>query len=301
VMIKFSYPEGEESEDEVMPEEIEDMREDNIVSGEYFKKDAINDVAGMLQKLEETTLSIPGYSEVPWIQTLIINIDKIDVPKSSDDLIREKQFYDSARKGVLEGLAQLRVLTIPRDRPDDFFAEMIKTDIHMSKVKSTLLKEKRLITEAQQRTKRRLEAKYVKTEQTTAQEQRTKEKKDEIEALRKWRKLRRNSNGENNKEEEFPEDLLDPKSQLRKQLSSYGKKGSNNSGKKNHSKATGKAKKFGDANRRKKGLGGRSASLSTPRKSSGSKPSSSKFNRPGKRKRQQARASKNTKSKKSRK
>lgn len=71
--------------------------------------------------------------------------------------------------------------------------------------------------------------------------------------------------------------------------------------KKNHSKATGKAKKFGDANRRKKGLGGRSASLSTPRKSSGSKPSSKFGNRPGKRKRQQARASKNTKSKKSRK
>jgi len=169
------YPDEEES---LFSEEEENIEEDiRTLSTNSLKRDAVNDERGLLHKLEDIKLVLPGVEIVPWIETLVISVNKIDLTKNSDDLDREKKFYDSARKGVLEAMARLNQLSIPRDRPDDFFAEMIKTDEHMSKVKGELLKEKRIIDQAQLRTKKRLESKYVKTSQAAQQEKRTKEKK----------------------------------------------------------------------------------------------------------------------------
>jgi len=215
--------EENEEEDSLMSEEVEDIKDDFKALNEdgVWIKDTINDENGMLAKIEEIKLVIPGEESVPWIETLEVCIPKIDLAKkSSDDLEREKQFYDSTLKGVLEAMTNLKKLNIYRDRPEDYFAEMLKTDIHMKKVKGALLKEKRIIEAAQLRTKRRIESKYIKTAQATSQELKSKEKKEELEAIRKWRKLRK----KNEVQDEFPTELLDPKSQLRKQLSIYKKK-----------------------------------------------------------------------------
>jgi len=169
-----------------------------------------------MQKLEEIKLVIPGKEEVPWIETLALNTEKIELEKKKDDLEREKAFYNIALKGALEGLSILKQLEVPIDRPDDYFAEMIKTDGHMAKVKSALLKETKQIKEAQERTKKRIEQKYLKNSQTLQKAERAKEKQEEQEAIRKWRRVKRKNNMEG---EEFPEELLDPNSQLRKQLS----------------------------------------------------------------------------------
>jgi len=147
------YPDEEES---LFSEEEENIEEDiRTLSTNSLKRDAVNDERGLLHKLEDIKLVLPGVEIVPWIETLVISVNKIDLTKNSDDLDREKKFYDSARKGVLEAMARLNQLSIPRDRPDDFFAEMIKTDEHMSKVKGELLKEKRIIDQAQLRTKKK--------------------------------------------------------------------------------------------------------------------------------------------------
>jgi len=150
------YPE-EDEEDILFSEEEENIEEERRTLSTFSltKKDAINDESGILHKLEDIKLVIPGEETVPWMEILVISVDKIDLPKTSDDLDREKKFYDSARKGVLEAMARLNQLSIPRDRPDDYFAEMIKTDDHMSKVKGALLKEKRIIEQAQLRTKKK--------------------------------------------------------------------------------------------------------------------------------------------------
>ena len=51
---------------------------------------------------------------------------------------------------------------IPYHRPDDYYAEMVKTDEHMKKVKGVLLKEKREIEEAAERKKNRVHKKFAK-------------------------------------------------------------------------------------------------------------------------------------------
>jgi rRNA-processing protein EBP2 len=307
----------EEEDVSLMSDEVEDFEEDDTVLKKGVpREDAKNDEAGLNSKCSEIKLRIPGEATVPWIETLVVGIGKIEIPNGGDDLEREKKFYDAARKGVLMGMATLKALDIPRDRPDDFFAEMIKEDKHMVKVKRFLLREKKGIDDAQLRTKKRIETKFARSAQASSVEQKSKDKKEETEALRKWRKLKRKNQADG--DEEFPEELLDPNSQLRKQLAGYGsaKKSFQRGGSKG-----GSDKKFGGKRSRSNSFSGnkspgggnnnrnRSSSFSGGKSSDG-KPSGRRGgggggssgkknkgpNRPGKRKRQQARASQASKS-----
>ena len=61
---------------------------------------------------------------------------KVETPgdRVVDDLLREKLFYRQAQSAIIEGLARLKTLGIPTRRPDDYFAQMAKSDEHMLKV-----------------------------------------------------------------------------------------------------------------------------------------------------------------------
>jgi len=181
------------------------------------QKKNVYDAEAIEQKIEDIKLTLKGHDprdEIPWIETLLLNVGKVDLNDAEDDLVREKLFYEMALKAANMGLDRLNEEGIPYTRPEDYFAEMIKTDDHMSKVKSTLLREKRHIEEAQLRTKTRMHRKFSKKAQREVQQQRQKEKKEELDAIKKWRKGRKD-----NKTREFPEDLLHKNSELRKQLS----------------------------------------------------------------------------------
>jgi len=221
-------------------------------------------------------------------------LGKVDLNDAEDDLVREKLFYEMALKAANMGLDRLNEEGIPYTRPEDYFAEMIKTDDHMSKVKSTLLREKRHIEEAQLRTKTRMHRKFSKKAQREVQQQRQKEKKEELDAIKKWRKGRKD-----NKTREFPEDLLQKNSELRKQLS----QATTPDQKKNYKRMTNtqrKAIKYGQGGK-KRGLKRNTHESSndmsewnTSRNKSNkfssvpkTKKTQSKINRPGKRKRQQ--------------
>uniref|UniRef100_A0A8D0GRK3 EBNA1 binding protein 2 n=1 Tax=Sphenodon punctatus TaxID=8508 RepID=A0A8D0GRK3_SPHPU len=52
-----------------------------------------------------------------------------------DDFQREMSFYRQAQAAVLEALPQLHHLKVPTRRPDDYFAEMAKSDQQMQKVR----------------------------------------------------------------------------------------------------------------------------------------------------------------------
>lgn len=51
-----------------------------------------------------------------------------------DDLKREMLFHRQAQSAVIEGISRLNSLRVPTQRPDDYFAEMAKSDKHMHKV-----------------------------------------------------------------------------------------------------------------------------------------------------------------------
>lgn len=51
-----------------------------------------------------------------------------------DDFAREMIFYRLGQAAVLEAIPKLQKLDIPTKRPNDYFAEMAKSDEHMHKV-----------------------------------------------------------------------------------------------------------------------------------------------------------------------
>lgn len=173
--------------------DIEDI-EDDLYAIEEAKlrnqeRPTINDVQGLEQKLEEIKLRISGYEpdQIPWSEVLVLTSDKSTqeiLDDADDDLKRERVFYDQAVEAIVSGLQKLRqegkylelqrILTLPGvpfERPDDYYAEMMKTDEHMKKIKGVLLKEKRQIDEAVERRKNRTNKKFAKQLQIKKKEQ----------------------------------------------------------------------------------------------------------------------------------
>jgi len=68
-----------------------------------------------------------------------------------DDLKREVAFYNMALEAVHDGRKKCGDCNIPFSRPEDFFAEMVKTDDHMAMVKDRLIFEGKKMEAFEQR------------------------------------------------------------------------------------------------------------------------------------------------------
>ncbi|XP_056845732.1 probable rRNA-processing protein EBP2 homolog [Raphanus sativus] len=154
-------------------------------------KTAVYNRDGLLDKLQD--ISWP--EDIDWTHKLTVEIEQgqqaaVDV---NDDLAREMAFYTQALEGTREAFEKLQEMGLPFLRPGDYYAEMVKSDTHMEKVKSKLLYEKRQMEEAEERRKARDNKKMAKEVQSQKMKERAKQKKDEIESVKKWRKQRQQS------------------------------------------------------------------------------------------------------------
>ncbi|KAA0055124.1 putative rRNA-processing protein EBP2-like protein [Cucumis melo var. makuwa] len=153
-------------------------------------KNAIYNADGLLDKLGD--ISWP--ENVEWIHKLTFDIDQEKEVDVNDDLARELAFYTQALQGTRMALEKFQSLGLPFLRPSDYYAEMVKTDTHMQKVKGRLLSEQRKMEEAEERRKAREAKKLAKEIQAQKQKERAKQKKEEIESVKKWRKQRQKNN-----------------------------------------------------------------------------------------------------------
>ncbi|KAL1346565.1 hypothetical protein AAHE18_08G197200 [Arachis hypogaea] len=98
-----------------------------------------------------------------------------------------------AFEGTKQAYQKLQSLGLPFLRPPDYYAEMVKTDNHMQKVKGRVLAEKRKMEEAEERRKAREAKRLAKEIQAQKMKERAKQKKQDIESVKKWRKQRQQS------------------------------------------------------------------------------------------------------------
>ncbi|KAK9103228.1 hypothetical protein Sjap_020482 [Stephania japonica] len=178
---------GDELESELEPESESD--EEEVVALTEPSKTSIYNREGLLEKLED--ISWP--EKVEWIHKLTIDINQEQKVDANDDLARELAFYTQALEGTRQAFEKLQSKGLPFLRPPDYYAEMVKTDSHMEKVKGKLLVEKKKIEEAEERKKAREAKKIAKEIQSQKLKERAKQKKDEIESVKKWRKQRQQS------------------------------------------------------------------------------------------------------------
>ncbi|XP_064624655.1 probable rRNA-processing protein EBP2 [Lineus longissimus] len=156
----------------------------------------INDVAGM--KLALTELAEP---HLPWVERLDSTNEPAAAPTGmhleqessadsvvEDDFKRELLFYRQAQSTVLDSLSKLKKLGIATKRPEDYFAQMAKTDIHMKKVREKLLSKEQEMDRREKARKLRDLRKFGKKVQVEVLQKRQKEKREMLDAVKKFRK-----------------------------------------------------------------------------------------------------------------
>lgn len=112
------------------------------------------------------------------------------IPDPMDDETRELMFYKIARDATVTARSLLKKEKVPFSRPTDYFAEMVKTDDHMDKVKKKLYDEAASKKAAEEARRLRDAKKFGKKVQIAKEQERAKEKKD---TLNKIQELKRSN------------------------------------------------------------------------------------------------------------
>ncbi|XP_010532261.1 PREDICTED: probable rRNA-processing protein EBP2 homolog [Tarenaya hassleriana] len=241
--------EEEASDSEAESQSDSDSEEEMTVKLSEPSKNAVYNRDGLLDKLQD--MSWP--ENVDWIHKLTVDIDQGQEVDVNDDLARELAFYTQALEGTRHAFDKLQGMGLPFLRPSDYYAEMVKSDTHMEKVKARLLHEKKEIEEAEERRKARENKRLAKEIQAQKLKERAKQKKEDIESVKKWRKQRQQS-GFADKEGELDLDFENGKGFERSGKKRPGVSPGDRSGGKGRQGKNGKKREFRNS---KFGFGGR--------------------------------------------
>jgi rRNA-processing protein EBP2 len=178
----------------------------------------------LLQKAKELDLNAIAGKELDWIERLDYTTT-LSCPDDlkDNDIEREKVFMAMALEGALE--AQKRVLAagIPFERPEDYFAEMIKTDEQMDRIKKDLVEEASVIKKKEEARKIREMRKFGKQIQSQKIQERQKQKADTLSKIDAIKKRKRENNNLDD-DDEFDLSLLDNEDDHKQNHKKKGKK-----------------------------------------------------------------------------
>jgi rRNA-processing protein EBP2 len=142
-----------------------------------------------LERILETIRLDPS---LPWTETLTVtNPESLEVADVDDDLQRELAFYKQALYGATTAKSLASKHNLPFTRPTDYFAEMVKSDSHMERVRQRLLDESASIKKSEDAQKQRQLKKYGKEVQVEKLKERAKGKKDMEERIKGLKRKRR--------------------------------------------------------------------------------------------------------------
>lgn len=191
----ISDPESLDSDEELQQAFSEGKLKSGLYAEAPAPKQFINNVNGLKQKLEEFKQNLD------WVERLDLTSDPAPAPKGTeiteqststdpihDDFKRELRFYRQAQASVLEGIPRLHKLGVKTKRPEDYFAEMAKSDDHMKRVREKLLEKQTIMERREKIRKLRDLRKYGKKVQHQVLEKRQKEKRELLDAVKKFRK-----------------------------------------------------------------------------------------------------------------
>jgi AAA ATPase containing von Willebrand factor type A (vWA) domain len=187
---KSGDEEDEEEEIDVEELEPEDEEDEEQIAAGTRTRQTINNKEGLLTALRRIQLDInPKTTPFSFHQSVVASKRTEDsIPQIEDDLQRELAFMNQALEAARLGRSLLRKEGVPFTRPTDYFAEMVRTDATMEKVKQKLIEEATAKKAAAEARKQRDLKKFGKAVQVQKQLERAKQKR---EALDKINQLKR--------------------------------------------------------------------------------------------------------------
>lgn len=147
----------------------------------------VNNVAKLRERLESIQ------KKLPWIESLDVTVD-LKIPAEemktivNDNFKQEMVFYKQSQIGAQQSIARLRSMGVETLRPEDYFAEMVKSDDHMRKVKEKLVSKQLVMERTEKVTKMRKMKKLGKKVQQEVLKKRSDDKKSMMDSVKRVRK-----------------------------------------------------------------------------------------------------------------
>ncbi|KAJ3805607.1 putative rRNA processing-related protein [Lentinula aff. lateritia] len=184
--VEIDDTEGEEEDEQfIQLEDVEAIVDDAVP---FQKVEINNEIA--LARIRESLQLDPS---IPWTETLAVSYPRTIDVDVNDDLNRELAFYKQALHSASHAhqVATKSYPNFPWTRPSDYFAEMVKSDVHMERIRQRLLDEKAGIKKSEEKRKEREGKKFgkqVQIEKLKDRERGKKEMEERLKGLKRKRK-----------------------------------------------------------------------------------------------------------------
>ncbi|KAM3504652.1 hypothetical protein MY10362_003430 [Beauveria mimosiformis] len=189
--------EDDEEEEDIPVSDLEDLDEEDREDLIPHTRLTINNTSALLASLDR--ISIPTGKNVPFAahQIIVSSTSTAEsIPDVSDDLQRELAFYTQCLDAARQGRSKLLAEGVPFSRPKDYFAEMVKEDAHMEKIKAKLIEEASAKKASAEARKQRDLKKFGKQVQVAKLQERAKAKRETLEKIKTLKRKRQESSGD---------------------------------------------------------------------------------------------------------
>ena len=172
----------DDDDDEGIPlSDIESLASDEKADILPHQRLTINNTSA-LQKAYKS-IALP-YSTIPFsAHQTFTTAAPVSIPDVNDDLNRELAFYKQCLDAANEGRTSLKNEGVPFSRPNDYFAEMVKSDEHMGKIKQKMTDEAASKKASSEARRQRDLKKFGKQVQVAKLQERDKAKKDMLDKV----------------------------------------------------------------------------------------------------------------------
>ncbi|KAG8413262.1 RRNA processing protein [Metarhizium acridum] len=278
---------SEEDEEDIPTSDLEDLDDEDREDLIPHTRLTINNTSALQAALDRISIPTDKSATFASHQSIVSSVNTADsIPDISDDLQRELAFYSQCLDAAKEGRTRLLAEGVPFSRPKDYFAEMVKEDAHMEKVKAKLIEEASAKKAAAEARKLRDLKKFGKQVQVAKLQERQKAKRETLEKIKTLKRKRQESGNDMNTNEA---DLFDVSvdNELAKHAQSMGSSRGGPSGKGVNVKRQKKNEKYGFGGKKRHAKSGDAissgdlSSFNTKKMKAGSR-GKPKASRPGK-------------------
>jgi rRNA-processing protein EBP2 len=189
-----SGEDGDEVEDDDNAGHSEGLEEDDIPFSDIdslasdergdiipYQRLTINNHTALSAAL--TRIELP-HSKLPFsAHQSVTSAEPISIPDVDDDLNRELAFYAQSLAAVKSAQKLIKAEGASFSRPNDYFAEMVKSDEHMGRVKQRLMDDAATKKAASEARRQRDLKKFGKAVQVAKLQERDKSKRDTLEKI----------------------------------------------------------------------------------------------------------------------
>ncbi|KAI4738441.1 Ebp2-domain-containing protein [Aureobasidium sp. EXF-12298] len=203
----MSDDEDDEEDEDIALSDLESVASEDKGDIIPHQRLTINNTAALLRAVKSFALS----SKLPFSENQVIVSDApTDIPDMDDDLNRELAFYKQSLDAVTKARSLLKKEGVPFSRPADYFAEMVKSDEHMGKIKGKLIDEAASKKASAEARRQRDLKKFGKQVQVAKLQERSREKKDTMDKIQLLKRKRKGEDiGNANEDDMFDVALED--------------------------------------------------------------------------------------------